>query len=136
MESGMTKALPERRHHRRHVRPEEHRIASARVRPGYDVSVIDISAGGALVESGHRLMPNARVVLHLRSDQQSEIVRGHVVRCAVARLRASAVCYRGAIAFDRQLLWLAEEALSGYGVPGSETRPESTSWAGTSRGLL
>lgn len=132
----MTNTPSERRRSRRHVRSEEHRIVSARVRPGYDVSVIDLSAGGALVESDRRLLPGAAVELHLRSDQRSEIVRGRVVRCAVARLRANAVCYRGAIAFDHNLLWLVDEAVTGYSVPGAETRPRSASWAGATPGLL
>jgi hypothetical protein len=132
----MTNTPSERRRSRRRARPEEHRIVSARVRPGYDVSVIDLSAGGALVESERRLLPGAPVELHLRSDQRSEIVRGHVVRCAVARVRANAVGYRGAIAFDHNLLWLVDEAVPGYVVPGSEMRPCLASWAGATPGLL
>jgi hypothetical protein len=56
-------------------------------------------------------------------------VRGRIVRCAVARLRANAICYRGAIAFDHNLLWLVDEAVTGYAIPGSETRRNLTSWA-------
>jgi len=130
----MTNPPSERRRNRRHARPEEHRIVSARIRPGYDVSVIDVSAGGALVESERRLMPGSAVELHIRSAQRSEIVRGHIVRCAVARLRANGVCYRGAIAFDHNLLWLVDEAVTGYTVPGAETRLGFASWAGATQG--
>ena len=136
METVMTDSSSERRRNRRHASAEEHRIVSARVRPGCDVSVIDVSAGGVLVESDRRLLPGAAVELHLRSDQQSEIVRGHVVRCTVARLRANAISYRGAVAFDRHLLWLVDEAVTGNAVPSSETRPVFTSRAGATRGHL
>ena len=131
----MTNSSSERRRNRRHVRPEEHRIVSARIRPGYDVSVINVSAGGVLVESDRRLLPGSSVELHLRSNQRSEIVRGHIVRCTVAGLHANAVRYRGAIAFDHNLLWLVDEAVAGYAVPGPETRPGFTSWAAATQGL-
>jgi PilZ domain len=135
METIMTNSPSERRRNRRHARPEEHRIVSARIRPGYDVSVIDASAGGVLVESERRLLPGTSVELHLRSNQRSEIVRGRIVRCAVAGLRANAVCYRGAIAFDHNLLWLVHEVVTGYAVPGSETRPDVAFWAAATQGL-
>jgi hypothetical protein len=122
MEGAMTETS-ERRRSRRHARPEEHRIVSARIRPGHDVSVVDVSAGGALVESERRLLPGSAVELHLRSVYRSEIVRGRIIRCAVARLGGNAICYRGAIAFDHNLLWLVDEAVTGYAVPAAETRP-------------
>jgi len=130
----MTNTRSERRRNRRHARPEQW-IVSARIRPGHDVSVVDVSAGGALVESERRLLPGSTVELHLRCARRSEIVRGHIVRCAVARLRANAICFRGAIAFDHNLLWLVDEAVTGYAVPGSETRPNVTSWADATQRL-
>jgi hypothetical protein len=120
----VTHPVTERRRDRRHARPEAHGILSARVRPGYDVSLIDVSAGGVLVESDRRLMPGAPVELHFRVDHGSEIVRGRVVRCAVARLQANSICYRGAVAFDRPLPWIAAEISVGYPVPGPERRPD------------
>jgi len=98
----MTAVRYDRRNGRRLDRLEEHGVISARIRPGHDVEVVDLSTGGVLVESTHRLMPGARVELHLRSHggRPTEMVRGHVVRCCVARLGAHAISYRGAIAFD------------------------------------
>jgi hypothetical protein len=56
------------------------------------------------VESRHRLMPGTIVELCLRREQHpATIVRGHVLRCAVARLDEKTVSYRGAIAFERSL---------------------------------
>jgi hypothetical protein len=135
MENAMTDTPSERRRDRRRARPEEHRIVAARIRPGHDVSVVDVSAGGALVESERRLLPGSAVELHLWSACRSEIVRGQIIRCAVARLGGNAICYRGAIAFDHRLRWLLDEVLTGYAVPASETRQNLTSRADATQPL-
>jgi hypothetical protein len=88
---------------------EEHGIVSARVRPGHRARLIDVSAGGALIETGHRLLPGTSVELQVETGTRKANVRGHVVRCAVVRVRPTWVCYRGAIAFDRHLPWFIEE---------------------------
>lgn len=98
----------------------EHGIVSARIRPGSDATVIDVSAGGALIETPHRLLPGAMVELQLAAGDERTAIRGRVVRCAVAWLGAAGVRYRGAIAFDRSLPWLA--GANGYAVPTAETR--------------
>jgi hypothetical protein len=101
VEAGMTAGTPDRRNGRRHSRPEEHGIVSARIRPGHNVEVVDVSSGGVLVKSCHRLMPGATVELHLQcEDRHAQVVRGQVLRCCVAHLRANAVSYQGAIAFE------------------------------------
>jgi hypothetical protein len=101
MEVGMTAGMSDRRHGRRRARREEHGLVSARVRPGRSIEVLDVSSGGVLVESSHRLLPGATVELHLQLEgQPAEVVRGLVLRCSVARLRSNVVCYRGAIAFE------------------------------------
>jgi hypothetical protein len=41
---------------------EKHGIVSACVRPGYRARLIDVSAGGALIETSHRLLPGTSVV--------------------------------------------------------------------------
>lgn len=107
----------------RHHHVEEHGIVSARVRPGHDVTLIDVSAGGALVEGRYRLLPGANVELQLETSQRSAAIRGRVVRCSVSHLRSTSVCYRGAIAFDRHLPWFVEDESAGSAVPTSERRP-------------
>ena len=115
----MSDATPDRRRTRRFGH-DDHSILSARVRPGLDVSVVDVSAGGALVESDCRLMPGAIVELQLETPGGRAAIRGRVLRCSVARLRSTSVCYRGAIGFDRHLPWFVDEERAGYGVPGGD----------------
>lgn len=115
----MTIGSLERRRARRR-RHNEHGIIAARVRPGIDVALIDVSADGALIETSRRLLPGTAVELQLETRQARAAVRGRVVRCSVSRLRASSVSYRGAVSFDRTLPWLADEEPAGYGIPVGE----------------
>lgn len=105
----MTDDSPNRRGTRRLDAPEEHGIVSARVRPGFGARLIDVSAGGALIETTHRLLPGAPVELWVETGTDRARVRGHVLRCAVVRVRPTWVCYRGAIAFDRHLPWFVDQ---------------------------
>ena len=129
----MTNVEQDRRRCRRHQSTAEHAIVAARVRPGRDVSVIDVSASGALIESRHQLLPGSVVELQLETPQRRTAVRGRVLRCAIARLGAASVCYRGAICFERQLSWLAGDGTSGYPLHCVETRGAATIGARATR---
>jgi hypothetical protein len=72
------------------------------VRPGYSVAIIDVSKGGVLFEVTRRLLPGAKIELHVETADGQTSCRGRVLRCAVIRLRASSVWYRAAVAFDRE----------------------------------
>jgi hypothetical protein len=116
----MSEPTTERRQtHRRH-RLEEHGIVSTRVRPGHDATLIDVSAGGALIETNHRLLPGAAVELQVDAGTERASVRGRVLRSRVIRVEPSSVCYRGAIGFDAHLPWFMSE--SGYVVPSADVR--------------
>ena len=106
----MTAGWTDRRRMRRLQRVEDHLIVSARVRPGHRAQLIDVSAGGALIETQYRLLPGASVELQMETDTRHTSVRGRILRCAVVRVRPTWVCYRGAIGFDRHLLWFVDEA--------------------------
>ena len=80
-------------------------------RPSDRVSLIDVSAGAALVETSHRLLPCTVVELHVERDNEPLQVRGRVLRSAVVRVRPTWVCYRGAIGFERHLPWLLDEGV-------------------------
>lgn len=117
---------PERRRDERLQTVAQHGIARARVRPGHDVTLVDVAAGGALIETGRRLLPGSFVELLLSDGARSATVRGQVLRCAVARLCATAIAYRGAIGFDRDLSWFLAREGNGYQVPIAESSRVST----------
>jgi hypothetical protein len=81
-----------------------------RIRPGIDVTVIDRSPRGLLIETTKRLLPGATLDLQVTGrDGTAASVRGRVVRCSVAALLPGEVRYRGAVHLDRDLSRLAPE---------------------------
>ena len=108
MEGAVTRVGEDRRQGSRYEGPEGHGIQSMQVRPGRQAMLINISAGGALIETGHRLLPGSHVDLVLERSHYRATVRGRVLRCAVVRLQSASICYRGAIGFDRSLRWFVE----------------------------
>jgi hypothetical protein len=77
--------------------------AVALLRPGREVRLINVSCGGALIESGHRMHPGMRTELQL-SGVPRRVVGGRIERCRVTQL--DPVRYEGAIVFDQTLEWL------------------------------
>jgi hypothetical protein len=72
----------------------------AMLRPGQEIVVLNLSRGGALVESPTRLVPGTRTELQLFGDLRRS-VRGRVERCRVSCLEP--LRYEGAIVFDHAL---------------------------------
>jgi hypothetical protein len=116
----MRHARADRRLTERHRHVDAHGIVLMRLKPGRFARLIDVSAGGALIETSHRLLPGTSVELFMESIARRTAVRGRVLRCAVVRVRPTFICYRGAIGFDRQLPWFTEAA--GHHVPSVDAR--------------
>jgi hypothetical protein len=115
----MVPAIRERRAAPRTRTVREHGIEQARIRPGREAAVIDVSAGGILIDTHHRLLPGTTIELQLSIGDACTAVRGRVLRSAVACLRHGRVLYRGAIAFDHPLASVS--GLDGYAVPARTT---------------
>jgi PilZ domain len=91
------------------------------LRPGYAVSLIDLSSGGALIQGPRPLRPGARVHIQLVSGNRRLAIGASVLRCAVASLEAGqGVQYRGALKFDHRcdLFW-ESGTLDGYALPSA-----------------
>jgi len=81
----------------------------ARIRPGHSAAVINVSSGGALVETTRRLLPHSFVEIFMDNDSRRANVRGRVLRCGVADVRPNSVRYRAAIQFDSYLPWFIDQ---------------------------
>lgn len=132
----MARPLVDRRRDARVALPEiggTHAI----LRPGYLVSVIDLSAGGALIQGPRPLRPGARVQLQLVTATCRLALSGEILRCSVAALDArEGVRYRGAVQFDHRAesLWEAG-TLDGYHVPAGSGTTTMTDGHGLPDGL-
>jgi PilZ domain-containing protein len=98
-------------------------IIQARVRPGHEASVIDISPHGALIETALRLLPGRHIELQLERANHVMPIRGRVVRCRVVRVLPSQIVFHGAIGFEQPLAWVVVGERTEYPVlatPGVE----------------
>ena len=81
--------------------------------------MLDVSAGGVLVEGEVRLLPGTHVDVHVVTPDGRLLVRSRVVRAYVSRLSASGVTYRGAFAFERSIeVGAAPSGIASPGDPG------------------
>jgi hypothetical protein len=82
---------------------ECHWLRAVRLKYGPQVRVIDISAGGMLIETEDALRPDSKVVFEVAAADSTIVVPARVVRCTPAP-DGGAVRYRGALAFMRPLV--------------------------------
>lgn len=103
--------------------------ARATLRPGCLVRIVDLSAGGALVEAGRPLRPGAYVHLQFDRGARRFTLGAQVLRCAVSALDSDAgVMYRGALKFDRRCETLWEpDATAGQGAAAAAAQPPGAS---------
>jgi hypothetical protein len=98
----------------RRIPPREEPLSRVRLRTGRDMSVVNVSNTGVLVEGHVRLLPGTHIDVHVVTRDGRVLIRSRVVRCWVAVLHPDAVCYRGALAFERHV----DTAPVGYAFPG------------------
>lgn len=105
----------ERRRALRRPVAEDEPVASARLRTGGQLRIVDVSSWGALAHTSERLLPGRYLDVHVVSVQGRVLVRSRVARAYVARVEANAIEYCAALAFDRALDVFAE----GYPIPAA-----------------
>lgn len=70
------------------------------MRTGHELTVIDLSDAGALVEGAVRLLPGTRIDVHVMTRGGRVLTRARLTRARVSALAADRVIYRGALAFE------------------------------------
>lgn len=78
-------------------------VRTVRLKSAGDVSLVDLSAGGALLDADVPLRPGAVLSLEIVGDSLETVVSLRVLRCHVAALTSDSARYRGACEFTRPL---------------------------------
>ena len=94
-----------RRIHERLKASDLYWLRGARIKYGADVRIIDISAGGVLLETESALTRDANVVVELTGAASPILIPSRVIRCRMASL-GEILKYQGACAFKRPLALL------------------------------
>lgn len=97
---------------------------SARVRPGHRVHVVDVSAGGALLEAARPLRPGADIEVQFERADGRIRVSARVVHCGVTAIDPErGPTYRAGVSFNETLDWAREEAtLDGHALPDESSQ--------------
>lgn len=99
----VTDNASDRRQAPRRTPGREDSLRRLKLRIGPDLTVIDISGSGALVEGAARLAPGARIDVHVVPRSGRVLVRTTVVRAWVSGLRGDGVTYRAGLRFDQPI---------------------------------
>lgn len=91
------------------------------LRPGCVVHLVEVCAGGALIEVWRPLRPGGRVHVQVTTPERAFGVTAHVIRCMVWSLDPlEGARYRGALRFDQRIEWCwGDPARLGHIVPVS-----------------
>jgi hypothetical protein len=100
---GTDQASANRRLHRRLTLAEVPFVSKVRIKYGPAVKLIDLSPGGAQIETvNFRLQPGSTVVVEISSREGELSIAAQVLRCQLASLLPEPV-YRGSLIFKRPL---------------------------------
>lgn len=92
---------PDRRAHQRLKASEGAGLPTGRFRSGHDLVLVNLSDGGALLDTHRRVLPGAKVAILLDRDDGPVLAPGQVVRSSVAGVDPeSGVTYRVAVRFE------------------------------------
>lgn len=84
-------------------------LKSVKLLAGPEVRLIDVSRGGAQLESDTPLPPGTRVCLRLVTTDTTLLIDGRVLRSRVSCLQPGLVRYRSAVAFDDEVALFSED---------------------------
>jgi hypothetical protein len=123
---------PNTRQWPRYSLPDVPSVKSINANAGAEMKVINISRGGALLETEVRLPPNTKIVLRVVTIEGVIQITGRVLRSSISSLKGTPK-YQSAVSFENPLHILDDLSETAAGsqpsVHGSATSAESQSGA-------
>jgi hypothetical protein len=98
---GLIEAVGERRANQRALPTAAGWTSKAILRPGHEITLVNVAKGGVLIQTRTRVLPGKRVDVQLLGDRGRQAVAGKVVRCRLLGL--SPLSYEAAIALEEEL---------------------------------
>lgn len=102
-ELDVEKARHDRRAHRRQRAEDLRWLRQARLGGGHPVAIVDLSSGGALIDSPIPLRPDSKLTLEIEGRGFNKAIQFRVVRCQIGSLRPGQTIYRGACEFTNRI---------------------------------
>ncbi len=97
----------DRRKSRRLSPDEIPNFKSVRLLAGQEIQLINLSAGGAMLESTTRIMPGAKICIRLVAHDALFLLHGRVLQSRASALSESGITYQCRVAFDEEFSLLA-----------------------------
>jgi hypothetical protein len=114
--------VADRRRFHRHAYRDGVLPPSARIRPGQDVTIVNLSPMGMLAEGFCRLSPGTLVEVRLELEHGGLFIDGEVIRSFVAVLDRQRIRYRVAVVFALPISITApRDLLNAYELPDAPT---------------
>jgi hypothetical protein len=116
----------DRRVHQRLRAADLQWLRSVRVKNGPEVTLVDLSSGGVLLDTSMQLKPGSRVMLEIVGAGRIEVA-SEVLRCHIAALRDATAVYRGACAFVHPIELERAQEPPGVSIP-AHTALSAQAW--------
>ena len=130
-------ARADRRAHRRQSAEHLEWLSAVRLTggTGYDVRLVDLSEGGALLEVDAPLRPGVTLTLEMTGPGLDTAVPLEVLRCYIAHLRGERAVYRGACAFAHLIELPRRPGHAALAPVAEPTAPPAANFVGTEAAL-
>src|SRR5690606_15242690 len=99
---------------------EQLRDVVARTATGGEIRLVDLSRGGARLETDRRMLPNSSLSLKLVTADATFVISGRVVRSRIVRLAQGGLGYDVAVSFSEPL-----KEVPSTPEPAAEALPEA-----------